>query len=85
MAEKEETLKKEEKAEPEDVQMHIPDDWQSRSDQQKEIWFLMYYGAYVREGEVQGIRNDAPDDVKAAFEEFRKAPDSPWKDAVESI
>ncbi|MEE3488248.1 MAG: hypothetical protein VZT48_09125 [Bulleidia sp.] len=71
-----------EAASAEDVQMHVPEDFSTYSSKQKEVWFLMYYGSYVREGEVQGIREDAPQDVKEAFEAFLKEEDCPWHDSV---
>lgn len=71
-----------EEASVQDVHMHVPAEFSSYKAKQKEVWFLMYYGNYVREGEVQGIRDDAPEDVKEAFASFLKEEDCPWHDSV---
>ncbi len=38
--------------------------------QEKKLYFLRNYASYVREGEWSGLRDDAPEDVKVAFEAF---------------
>ena len=56
----------------------LPEDWEALSLLRQKQWFLRNYGVYAREGELSGIRADAPTEVKEAFETFLRQPDCPW-------
>lgn len=55
----------------------LPADWSSYTSLQKMAWFLKYYGDYAKDGEIGGIQSFVPDEIKAAYEAFRKEPDCP--------
>lgn len=48
----------------------LPDDWQSFTPLQKEIWFSRNYMKYTREGETGGLQDHASDEIIRAYAEF---------------
>lgn len=50
----------------------LPDNWNTLTYQEKDIFFARYYAHYIRPGERDGLLEDAPDDIKKAYEEFMK-------------
>ncbi|NLH62601.1 MAG: hypothetical protein GX478_00195 [Erysipelotrichaceae bacterium] len=49
---------------------HLPENWNEMNKQEKSIWFARHCINYTREGETQGIRADAPQDVQEAYQAF---------------
>lgn len=48
----------------------LPENWAEMSHLEKDKWFARHYLVYLREGEITGIAEYAPDDVKKAYKEF---------------
>lgn len=51
---------------------HLPENWTDLTGQQKNVWFARHCVNYTREGEVDGIRDDVPEDVMRAYQAFRQ-------------
>ena len=49
---------------------HIPENWKEMTHQEKSIWLARHCTNYTREGEVSGIREDAPEDVISAYQSY---------------
>jgi hypothetical protein len=52
------------------VYNHIPENWSDMSHQEKSVWLARHCTNYTREGEVEGIREDVPQDVMNAYQSF---------------
>lgn len=50
----------------------LPENWQELSHLEKDKWFARHWYRYLREGEYDGLRDGAPEDVKQAYEAFLK-------------
>lgn len=50
----------------------LPENWETLNHSEKDLFFHCYYLKYMREGETAGLYSWAPDEVKAAFDAFRK-------------
>jgi|LAHS01.1.fsa_nt_gb hypothetical protein len=49
---------------------HIPENWQEMSKTEKSIWFARHCINYTREGEINEIREDVPEDVQQAYQAY---------------
>ncbi len=50
----------------------LPENWNEMSHMEKRKFFCRFYVDFGREGEIAGLREWAPEDVKAAFEQWKK-------------
>ncbi len=48
----------------------LPTNWDEMSHQEKSIWFARHCTNYTREGEFNGIREDTPEEVVAAYHSY---------------
>lgn len=53
----------------------LPENWNELTHLEKDKFFTRFYKHFTRPGETVGLIEDAPEDIKKAYEEFLKEDD----------
>ena len=51
----------------------LPTQWETMSHAEQALWLARYWLNYIADGEVKGLREDAPEEVRKAYEAWLKA------------
>lgn len=50
----------------------LPEDWAEMSRSEQADWFARYWLDYIADGETLGVRSDAPEEIRQAYEAWLK-------------